>query len=1186
MPILRFSSLKHARSETRRTLRLRLRRNLSSPIRQTTRLKTDFLVNDETLLQLLALMEAQDGSDIRSARVLLDPGFDSASNGPRLQELLESGWLRQTWGRLWISVELQRSANAGSLGEDEAFTSWRDSRYVTRFTFPDSIYGDKDLSEWASQIVSGTVAPRNIGCLRPGWVAARLWEKFLSSSSNGSAALRRWVDRWSDLGRPHLVPSSAWSEDAAAAFRDAALEVLEFEAGFVGWEGVRRRFANEQAQMYQTDRRNAELSIPSVPSTLVDRLRWIESPACQHPLHASILSGQDISSLIHLLLTDVDRTENASAPHPLFSKVLSIATLRPELLFFLVSSLRTLPTLLADMLLDKASSASACLLVSQWSERGGAWDRALTRGEDEIGKMASFLDSVSVTSYLLQENEVPPAEFGSLLRWIHYRGKTREIGDSETMRQIVLSALRDQTSNCLEEMVVALLASIPASGLGSPEFSAALDVIDAGQLADRSDPAPLLNAYTDSVSAGEYSLSVHRIQPASASTLFALAIRAEPLLRERFLRPVDVASGLAERSMPEANPYSITDRLARSLRAHIRVLCRAIAYRTGEVSAELLEAAVDAIRAGALDIDQDGQVDAFSAQHEAMVTQEPLDRPISSDLGAALHALRGEQKEILLSSILEIKEPLVLAQLLEFAPYDIRVRIERRIAELAPSNAGHVYSLTAVQARIDELLTAGAADAAAQFLELERNLETMGKVPGREFTRLRNTLRLYLLRKQWQEIKDARVPDEVAQFDRSNAEETIRIFQALAELQNPAGDRTAAERAFSRLRDRHQEVPGYAINVYAARTLALLGDNRFTILEGAQAEHTLKLLEGMDEFLRNSPPLSDADLAALNLNRAIVTLALGEPRRAFDILAGIHSSKEQDAVLYRSVALFRMGDREQAIAVLNVAEEQYGSTVLIEAAREHILSGTPYPAPVSTSEGDNPVLRIGRALMEFSRLDPDMQASALGFTPVALARFLTDQMRDSSANLMDLVSMMRTLGLDTREDDITAVLKAILRGRLMHVGWSVEEQVRGGRAASGGPGERDLVVVKGSTTLAIIEAVICNDPVSRQSVQKNLRKHFQRLLAYGKCSVYFYVVYARTADQKSILEFLKNTAKNDATPGFSYLGFRPFSPQSSGSGPRAGAASYRLDGDEIQVVFLVLDLLQQNYTEAGIIAHS
>lgn len=45
----------------------------------------------------------------------------------------------------------------------------------------------------------------------------------------------------------------------------------------------------------------------------------------------------------------------------------------------------------------------------------------------------------------------------------------------------------------------------------------------------------------------------------------------------------------------------------------------------------------------------------------------------------------------------------------------------------------------------------------------------------------------------------------------------------------------------------------------------------------------------------------------------------------------------------------------------------------------------------------------------FSRLDADMQASALGFISVALARFLTEQIRDSSANLMELVPMTRGL---------------------------------------------------------------------------------------------------------------------------------------------------------------------------------
>ena len=64
------------------------------------------------------------------------------------------------------------------------------------------------------------------------WVAARLWDWPLADSTDPSASLRMWVDRWNQLGCPSLVPGLAWNETAANAFREAALNVLELDPGF------------------------------------------------------------------------------------------------------------------------------------------------------------------------------------------------------------------------------------------------------------------------------------------------------------------------------------------------------------------------------------------------------------------------------------------------------------------------------------------------------------------------------------------------------------------------------------------------------------------------------------------------------------------------------------------------------------------------------------------------------------------------------------------------------------------------------------------------------------------------------------------------------------------------------------------------------------------------------------------
>lgn len=132
------------------------------------------------------------------------------------------------------------------------------------------------------------------------------------------------------------------------------------------------------------------------------------------------------------------------------------------------------------------------------------------------------------------------------------------------------------------------------------------------------------------------------------------------------------------------------------------------------------------------------------------------DRPLAADLGAALGVLDGRAQTALLDAVLETDEPLILAQLLSFSPPALRSRIEQRITGLAPLDAGAIQSLTEMQARIDELLTAGAADAAARYMEAEVQLKTLGQ--DRVTGRLAKALRIWATRKLIRPVD----PDRIA----------------------------------------------------------------------------------------------------------------------------------------------------------------------------------------------------------------------------------------------------------------------------------------------------------------------------------------------------------------------------------------------------------------------------------------
>ena len=1133
---------------------------------------SDVTLDDVDMLRLLENLETIEGNDIARVRAIL--------NEPKLQDLIDAGWVRIIYRRVYITLPLMKAAQAGPLNSDAAFSSWLKIRYETKFIFPPVLKEDPRFASTTEKITNGEIAPRDIGCRSPEWVAARLWERLLQAAPDGMTALRRWIDRWADLGHPRIIPSRVWDTATAEAFHNAAFTVLESESGLVGWGQIRMQIAKEANLSQQTGLPPDETFVPPVPPTFLGRVLWVHTRVNQHALMTQFQFVEDLVGLIGQIFDDVELAENTGAPHTLFRRLIEIAVERPELVFLIDLRIQHSPLLLADMLLLGTTSAAACMTISQWAGRGGAWDREITQPDDEAAKLTAFDDAISVTCYLLQHGEVATAEVGALLTWLHLRGHTNNLGNSEPMLQNLRAALGHQPPEILRSMADDLTRAIPPSGLGSPEFAAAIDVIHAGRLENQIDPEPLMSAYVQSVDGGEYTLSAHRITPASAASLIQLVLHAGTTVQQQFFYPIDLPSRVAAQYAPEANRFSVAEELARSLRAHIRVLCRAVIGQPDQVPAILMDALISAVRSGAIARADKAQVDAFSAQFETAIVQKPLDRPISADLGGTLSALDADRRADLMEAILEMEEPLVLAQLLDFVPRALHHRIEARISALPPSKAGDVYMLTALQARINELLNAGAADAAAQFLELERNASTIGKVPGRELTRLNNVLRLFYLRREWQEIDSMQVPEEIPQWDRSSAEETLQFFRAVAALHKPGGDPKAAEKIFAELRRKHPERAAYSVNLYAAQIAELLGENLFVVLTGNETVRASQILAEIEKRFQDGPLLGETDVRSLLLNRALLLLALGRPHQAINSLAGIHTERQGGTVAaLRAVALFRSGLIPEAIAVLDVAEADYGKGDALEAARSHILTLAPFAGSVSVVTGDDPLPRIKTALLELLQLDPIRQASALNPETASWESFLIGHVRSAAASIVSLVPMMKSIELDSSEDDVTAILRELLQARLHIVGWSVSDQSKGGYTAKGGPGERDLIIRKDNTTLTVVEAVVCKLPAHYKWTKGELTSHFQKLFAYEICQVYFHLTYAHIREQNSILNYLKQMVQESAPPGFTFVENEEL--PLTDSRPGGFVASFDENAGRRRVVFLILDLAQDGQKEAA-----
>jgi tetratricopeptide (TPR) repeat protein len=843
--------------------------------------------------------------------------------------------------------------------------------------------------------------------------------------------------------------------------------------------------------------------------------------------------------------------------------------------------IRLRPELLADLVLYPPTSALACLLVAQWASMGGGpLDRELTTRDDETTKNIAFADAVSVMGHFLEQGSLAPREAASLLNALHKvasPGFARVSGDREALLTILRGELVGQSAEIQTAIFAELASFMPQSGLGTPVFASALDILATGELVRRIDPKPLLEAYISSISASGYGLTANRITVGGAASLVETAVKAPAELRDKFFSPIDMKSRVAAAAAPEANPFTVNDDTARSLRAHVRILCRGAEGLMESVPEELVDALTSTVRAGALSHAERTRVAAFAATYEADPYRGHSDRPIAADLGAALSALVGEARDKLLSAILEMDEPLVLAQLLGFAPHAVHDRIKGRITALAPEDAGDTRSLPAFQARIDALLSAGLADAAAKYIEVEPSLRTWGKVAGRAVTQLRSELALKLLRGDWGGIAATEPPTDLTASEKDAAIETISFYKALAALNNPAADREGAVQVFTALQRRHPQVAGYTVNLFAAQITSLLGANLFEQLHGEALVRGRYALAQAEQAMAGLRTIGASETEIFTCNKALLFLALGQPDQALEILSSLRAIKLRDRVAaYSAIALDRMGRLSDAMLALDQADEELGKTDIVSAARAHIRSGKRFAAAASVTSNDDPIPRLKEALWDFSQLGPIQQAEVLS---ESLETLLTKHIRLAAESITSLVPMMQSIRMDSREDDLTALIRAVLSARLESLGWSAPDQSRGGFTSKGNPGERDLVVQNRGATLAIIEAVVCNRSLSQQWMRDELTFHFQKLFGYGQCSLLFHLTYSYLENSTSVLEYLKETAKKDAPAGFSYSDSHEI-PRVD-SGPIGFIAKYATERDPVSVVFLVLDMEQHAQREAA-----
>ena len=754
----------HAPAETRRLLRERLARFLGAEPQPRMRDDRPKLA-DESFLALMLGLHIEFESDVETARNIYEAAAVGVADHPSLDSLLKEGAIRVTWGRVSMLPPHGRGEviNAPPAGVIALRTRW----HKQTFSLASALHARSDLATAAVAIEQEAGIPGTVACQTPEWVASRLWDRSPLVNTNPKAALREWVDRWVAMGAPTLVPNRAWSPDFAKVFLDNALDVLGSDAGLPEWSDRREHIVAELVLANGQLRQNIERYVAPLPPTAVGRAVWLGGHQIEQPLMEALFASHDTYGLLRLILTEVEQTDLSPAPNALSVGILALIVGHLDLFHMLLFWIGRHPRLLADMLLYPPTAALACMLIARWQAPHDAWNRELTLRDHQSAKASAFADAVSVMGHYLKQSAVPPDEVAALLEFLHsdpQRQVAEGAGSTTTLIGTLRSELVGQSAETLSAMVSALVPSLAEPGLEAPAFAAALDIIEIGNLARTVDPPPLVDVYLRSVARGAYTLTAHRISHGAAVSLFALASRESAARRSEFLFPLAVEGRV--KAVGDQNPYALADDIARSIRCHIRVLSRVIAGLAEEQPADLVDALIAAIRPVPLKIQGHVSIAALAPRYEIEGAFAKHDRPIAADIGAALTALRPAQADRILGALLETSEPMILAQMLTYAPRSMRDRIEKRIAEISPADAGEIRSLPEVQARIDTLLAAGMTASAAKFIHEERSVQTRGKAPGRVLARLHADLRLFFAQGDWTSIANIQMPDDLQGMER------------------------------------------------------------------------------------------------------------------------------------------------------------------------------------------------------------------------------------------------------------------------------------------------------------------------------------------------------------------------------------------------------------------------------------
>ena len=1124
------------------------------------------LINDELLYQLLRDAIFSAARDEPTFRQIYNNERTSTPSAPPFDDLIGQGWFRIAWGR--VRSDYNQRFRLKELNDPHLAPLLRslDGRGPTPPLVPSSSMTDPELQAIDAKSAPGSLRLNQLSALRPAWIAARLWED--ANKGTPSSDLRWWNDRWEVLDCPPLLIHRDWTARDADRFRTAALEVLDDTASDMDWAAYRKDLI-ARIDAGRANRTDSEERVRPLPDGFFARSEWLSDDAFTE----DYLLDNPVNGLVRLLLDEAAEDPYSQEGRRAARSVLDLARRSPEILKSAKWHLSRRPVLIAEAVCEPTWTPLACALIAdqmtEQEHRRGFVDEHEQAGlEDLLG------EAIDVMLARLVDKTLPAGEVADLLAAM--RRPLRPMSDpSETPRryEILHAKVVEAPKSALGDIAAHLLKTAEPGDLDDHSFSALLELQACVDLLDHLDSKAVIDFYVNALNRLDLIPRGQRMSPSACGALYEVSQAAGRAVQNAFFRPLDVAKAMAGRPQQRSEIFH-ENNIGTALRAHIRVLARAIAF-VPKVDDRLLEAFRDALTSGARSDPVTGTVAAFAPRYEHGPSTRGDEPPLADDLVAAILRLNPAQKQKVFAALKATDEPFVLAQLAARLVGGDQATLRQMAEQIPPSAASKSYWPAEDQVRAEALLDARLPDLAEQFdKHSQNNLSAIGQKRQR-LARFRNEVRIAYERGDTQALSDLQTPTDLAPFQEEEARFTLDFYQALFDLNRQDGGDAAAAK-FESLLARRPHSRALKINLHAAQATKLVRGNVFQLLSPDKIEMATTLIARGKALLANE---AVDDQSAVASNNAMLQLAAGDPRGAIASIEPITiSARSPEATAYLAVGIARTGNVAGGLEVLRNSPWSAGDrTGMIAAAEAQIKDHAAFSAqPQFVTETDR-AQDIKAALADLRNLEPLHQARVHSYAD--LSGLVRHHVLQSTSALAGMAPALGELATKLHEDSFSFVLRQILIGRVHGLGWSVGDQSKAGYSGAGNAGERDLDLRKETMDLSIVEAVIW-----RQNDQV-LLTHFQKLFGYGSSSVFVYLAYVLEGSMKTLLGKLETIAKDDAPPGFKYQGHDVVAVQ--GSEPINFTARYAAERGPVEVHFFLVDLSQSVMrTAAQTAAHS